>query len=419
MHGRDRSQSIWNSHRRRVPVLVIGLVLGLVLGLLPLRAAQAPDEVRAIWVLRTSLTSADIIRRMVRAAQAAGFNTLMVQVRGRGDAYFRSTLEPRPAGLAAQPSFDPLDTVLSAAHDAGLKVHAWVSVNLVSSATELPADRTHVIYRHPEWLMVPRQLVDEMAGLSPGSPEYLGKLARWTRTQSSDIEGLYVSPILPGAADHTVAVIADLAARYPIDGVHLDYARYPNDDFDYSAPALSAFRESVLPRLSGPERQRLDERAVIDRTIYADMFPAGWREFRLSRLNALVMKVRTTLRATRPGTILSAAVFPVAEVSRQRLQDWQTWLDHDLIDILCPMAYTPDATIFRQQVQAARELAGLHPVWVGIGAYRLSSAQTIENILAARSLGANGIILFSYDSLTSPPNGSEYLSEVARAAFEQ
>ena len=58
-------------------------------------------------------------------------------------------------------------------------------------------------------------------------------------------------------------------------------------------------------------------------------------------------------------------------------------------------------------------------MWVGIGAYRLSSSQTIENIQIARRLGASGIVLFSYDSLITPPGGTDYLSEVGRAAFIQ
>ena len=48
--------------------------------------AAAPEQTRALWVTRTTLTSADSIKQMVTAAQAGGFNTLLVQVRGRGDA---------------------------------------------------------------------------------------------------------------------------------------------------------------------------------------------------------------------------------------------------------------------------------------------------------------------------------------------
>ena len=77
------------------------------------------------------------------------------QVRGRADAaraggstravsaprhvYYARGLEPRPPALAAQPGFDPLAVTIARAHDAGLQVHAWVNVNLVAGAGELPA----------------------------------------------------------------------------------------------------------------------------------------------------------------------------------------------------------------------------------------------------------------------------------------
>jgi hypothetical protein len=83
------------------------------------------------------------------------------------------------------------------------------------------------------------------------------------------------------------------------------------------------------------------------------------------------------------------------------------------------MAYTTDATTFIAQVAAARTVAGRHPLWAGIGAFRLSSSQIVDNVQAARRLGVGGVILFSYDSLTGPTRGPEYLAEVGRAAFMQ
>src|SRR5262249_35038434 len=112
----------------------------------------SPVETRALWVLRSSLTSPASIGTLVRTAREQGFNTLLVQVRGRGDAYYKSALEPRAADLSRQPaSFDPLATVLAAARQAGIRVHAWVSVDLVSSAVDLPASPDHLVYKHPEW----------------------------------------------------------------------------------------------------------------------------------------------------------------------------------------------------------------------------------------------------------------------------
>src|SRR5262249_9766377 len=118
--------------------------------------AYARDEVRALWVVRTSLTSPQAIDAMVGAAQQSGFNTLLGPVRGRGDSFFLNGIEPRPPALTSQPSFDPLAETIAKAHARGLAVHAWINVNLVAG-TDVPASRAHVAYRHPEWLMVPRQ----------------------------------------------------------------------------------------------------------------------------------------------------------------------------------------------------------------------------------------------------------------------
>src|SRR5215204_2907124 len=123
-----------------LPPFVCGLALLIVAMTAPFKAA-APEQTRALWVTRATLASPESIKQMVAAAEAGGFNTLLVQVRGRGDAYYGSTIEPRAPELAGKPSFDPLATVIADAHAAGLQVHAWVAVNLVSSSVSLPASR--------------------------------------------------------------------------------------------------------------------------------------------------------------------------------------------------------------------------------------------------------------------------------------
>jgi uncharacterized lipoprotein YddW (UPF0748 family) len=385
--------------------------------LLPL---HAQDEVRALWVVRTSLTSPAAIETMVSAAKAGGFNTLLVQIRGRGDAYYQRGLEPRAPALAGQPAFDPLALAIARAHRAGLRVHAWVNVNLVAGVGELPSGRDHVVYRHPEWLMVPRALAEDLVTVAPRSPEYLGRLSRYVRSQSSEIEGLYLSPISGAAAEYTVGVVRDIAERYPIDGIHLDYVRYPNEEFDYSRDSLAAFRQNVLPDLTPADRRRYEARLAAEPLIYTLAFPERWRAFRTGRLTAMVADLRRTLKAVRPGALVSAAVAPDrAEAAARRFQEWGAWLDRDLIDVLCPMAYTTDSAVFASQVAAARQVAGRHPLWAGIGAYRLSSSQISENVQTARRLGVEGVILFSYDTLTDPSRGPGYLNQVARAAFGQ
>ena len=355
---------------------------------------------------------------MVAAARAGGFNTLLVQVRGRGDAYYRSTLEPRAAELAAHPGFDPLGVTIAEAHAAGLRVHAWIAVNLISSAATLPSSREHIVYRNPEWLMVPRPLVTELRNIDTRSPEYVGRLARWSRQHAEEIEGLYASPIHPAAATHVAAVVKELVTAYPLDGVHLDYVRFPGDDFDFSRGALQHFKLSVQPDLTPAELRTLTAREALDPLAYPNFFPERWKAFRRSRLTALVMRLRTAVKAARPDAILSAAVIPDAsEAYQSRLQDWRTWLDQSLIDVLCPMAYTVDPLAFEAQVELARDYAGGRPVWTGIGAYRLPSATTLQFIAAARRLGTAGVILFSYDALTAPPYTATTVTDIGRAAF--
>ena len=380
--------------------------------------AAAPEQTRALWITRTTLTSPESIKQMVAAAQAGGFNTLLVQVRGRGDAYYSGTIEPRAAELTGKPSFDPLATVLADAHAAGLKVHAWVAVNLVSSSVSLPASRDHVIYRAPEWLMVPRELAAEMRKIDLRSPAYVGRLARWTRAHSSIVEGLYTSPLHPAAQDHAAAVIGEIAAKYPIDGVHLDYVRFPNEEFDYSPGAMEQFKTAIAADLNDREKREAAARELIDPAAYPNLFPERWSDFRRSRLTSLIIKIRTAVKTARPGTLVSAAVVPDAQMAfTSRMQDWRGWIDQSLLDVICPMAYTAESEIFQKQIAAARAYAGSRPVWAGIGAYQLSPAQTLAHIAAANKLGVAGIILFSYESLAAPPNSADSVSELGRAAF--
>lgn len=385
------------------------------------RKVDAPAaEIRALWVLRTSLTSLERIAALVREARESGFNTLFVQIRGRGDAYYRDAIEPIPPDLLRQPKdFDPLAAVIEAAHGAGIRVHAWVNINLVSSAVALPSPREHLVHRHPEWLMVPRDIAQELAVIPVQSPAYLGKLARWTREQSANVEGIYSSPVIPAAAAHTEAVVRDIVRRYNVDGVHFDYARYPSERFDYSRGAIAEFRNSLRARIPSQRRAALDAEERVDLFAYPDAFPAEWRNFRIGRMTTLMTRLRTIVKGQRPGTVVSVAAAPdLPEALTRRLQDWGAWLADGVVDAVAPMAYTQEPARFAEQIAAAREAAGSRAVWAGIGAYRLSPQETIANIRTARKLGAEGIVLFSYDSLINPSQSVPgYLATVGSAVF--
>ena len=80
------------------------------------------------------------------------------------------------------------------------------------------------------------------------------------------------------------------------------------------------------------------------------------------------------------------------------------------------MAYTPEPRRFADQIAAARDIVGGKGIWAGIGAYRLTAEQTVENIHTARRLGTAGIVIFSYDSLIDPKQtNSGYLAAIGRS----
>ncbi len=405
------------THRRLLHRLPVILAILFVVLLAPRASA---DDVRALWVVRTTLTSPESIDAMVAAASDGGFDTLLVQVRGRGDAYFTGGLEPRPGSLASQPaSFDPLAHTLARAHAAGLRVHAWMNVNLIAGMSELPAVDGHVVAEHPEWLMVPRDLSRTLADLDPSDPAYVSQLAEWVQSRPNEVEGLYLSPLTNESVAYTVTIFADVARRYDIDGIHLDYARYPGQAFDYSRSAMDAFRASLLSDIDGDERARLDDRRDDEPTVYADMFPERWNTFRRERQTTLVARIRAAVKSARSDVVFSAAVFPNASEAREhRFQDWPAWLDGGVLDVVCPMIYTTDADTFSAQVNAVRAFAPRDVVWSGIGAYRLSPSEVVGRIRLAHSLDVGGVVLFSYDSLAETSLGPSQVTDIGRAAFD-
>lgn len=342
---------------------------------------STPGELRGVWVVRTALATPESADAVVDDAARAGMNALFVQVRGRGDALYRSALAPRSEVLRGQPAdFDPLARVLARARARGLEVHAWVNVLLVGGFG-VPLPRGHVAALHPEWLMVPRTVAGIALDTRPSSLPALVESAR-----DPDVEGLYLSPSSPGAAGHLETMVRELLSRYAVDGLHLDFIRYPGRDYDYSRAALAAFRARRGRGwlLEGPE---------------AD--PDGWAEHRRAALDALVSRLARAARAVRPTLTISAAVVPEPVAMREKGQEWPRWLHAGLIDAACPMAYTPDTALFRDQIAALRERVGPKAaLWAGIGAYRLDEASVVEKVLASRAVGASGVVLFSSDALS-------------------
>ncbi len=293
---------------------------------------------KAIWVVRDKITSKSAIDDLMADATTRGIHDVVAQVRGRGDAYFRSSLEPRAEGLKPD-EFDPLAHLVRAGAAVGVRVHAWANVFFVWSSAQgaLPSSKDHLVHRHPDWL------------LRPGGVKYLDPVG------GTDWEGIYTDPASAAAREHILAVFVDIAKRYRVEGFHYDYVRYPQVSY-----------------ASSP-----DDHAAV---------------------TALVREGALRLRAARPGVVISAAVFPDPDVARDRvLQRWPEWARAGWIDLLCPMAYRRDTAEVGRLLAKARAAAPRTRMWGGLMAYAGERTLLGDQVRAAREAGCEGAILFAYD----------------------
>lgn len=380
------------------------------------------DEVRALWVVRFTMTSEEAVRTMVDEAQRAGINTLLVQIRGRADAFYSSDLEPRGESMSGPADFDPLALVIEEAHARGMAVHAWVNTHLVWGPAALPRDETHLVRARPDWLAVPRALGREMVAIDPFDPRYVQRLVRYAEQNPGTVEGVYTSPSHPEVQDRVHAVWVDLATRYDLDGIHYDYIRFPSGEYDYSIGALERFRLWARSVLAVDRFEELDAEYASNLYAFVEGERALWDDFRREQVTRLVERIRRDVKSIRPRLVISAAVIADADVAwGDRFQDWRGWLESGLIDIAVPMAYTPDRARFQRLVRVAREAAGSSArVWAGIGAYMNTTESTIGMIDIARIEGAGGVVLFSYDWAVGEGRGDPndpLLRRIGRARF--
>lgn len=377
-----------------------------------------------MWVVRTTLTSPDKIRQMINSAADNGFNTLIVQIRGRGDAYYKSQVEPRAVELKDQPpEFDPFAFTLSEAHQRGLKVHAWLNTSLLANLDALPTDPGHVYNKHPEWLAVPKPVARELFQMSPDDAAYRQKIVEWSKANRAELEGVYTGPANPKVREHIYRIWMDVLKRYPVDGLHFDYVRFASPDFDFSRTSLGQFEKWLRAQLTKDEQRELKASLKEDPLAAVEKFPSKFADFQRAQVTTLVERIYRAVKKRRPGVLVSASVFANDENAyTRRFQDWRRWLQLGILDVACPMAYSPDTAVFKKQIEVAVTTAhaAKRGVWAGIGAYRIPSESAVEKINVARALSTEGFILFSYDFTAKPselnPDGA-YLERIRRAAF--
>ena len=366
--------------------------------------AEPTTEGRALWVNRFEYNSPADIAEIAARAALGNFNIIYFQVRGQGDAYYRSDLEPCAIRLCGSlgngyPPFDPLAVALREAHARGIQLHAWLNALpgwasprarnaafcglLVESRPGFPR---HMLLAHPEWVMTARD----------GTP-----MDCYT---SQEVEYAYVSPGIPAVRTHLARVAADVVRRYPVDGVHLDRIRYPGPQWSYDAPTLDGFRARYgrSPHV-GPDPE--------------------WAAFRRRQLDAMVKAVFDSVVDVRPEVAVSAAVWPIHDRTAfgwpsssgvgQFFQDARAWATGGYVDVVAPMAYfTINEVYCSYQLPNGRtnpdwaclldeHRAALGPtraqLYIGIWA-DYGGDEVARQVRLGRAKGAHGFAVYSYSA---------------------
>jgi uncharacterized lipoprotein YddW (UPF0748 family) len=298
-----------------------------------------------------------------------------------------------------------------------------MNMHLVASPVRTPSDPRHVFWAHPEYLAVPRSLSTALFNLNPADPRYREALVEHARANASEVEGIYTNPSHPAVQAHLALLVRELLDGYQVDGVHLDYIRYPSAEYDYSRASLEAFRIWIRDRIGGAGTREIEARWPGTPLIYVNAFPALWDDFRRGEISKTVERIFVEAKAYRSDLTVSAAVFANADDAyRSRFQEWENWLRWGIVDVVVPMAYTADSRVYREQILRA---AAHDPrrVWAGVGIYQNTFSGAVEKAQTARGMGVGGVSLFSYDWAVSAEGlraaSGEYLPAVARELWGQ
>lgn len=329
------------------------------------------------------MTPARIVRCVDEAAEA-GINVLFVQVRGKGDAWYESDLEPHAELLDSLTfddgtPFDPLDVLIRRAHARGIQVHAWLNVYMIWNGAGDPGSRRHVLWSHPDWVAM------DAKGrlLSAYSPDEMRRVR---------IEGVFLASGHPDVQRHLRRVAREVAERYPVDGIHLDYIRNPLVDVGYDRATRAAFaaEKGVDPWKLARNPEALAMRFGRDGLA---SLQADWNDWRAGQVTRLVRMIRADLDSLPRPLALSAAVFPNCRSAQRDVgQDWMTWCRESLLDLVVPMMYSPDTgTVMNQLRLAQRDLPLDVVLYCGLAVYNQPLESVVTSALQVQKAGADGV----------------------------
>jgi len=277
------------------------------------RGAWVATVANIDWPSKRGLSTAEQqaeARAMLDVAAALKLNALIFQVRTGADALYDSKLEPwseyltGTQGQAPEPFYDPLAFWVAEAHARGIELHAWLNpFRARQSAAKSAEAPTHVSKTHPEWV---KAYGDQ----------------------------LWIDPGEPAAADHTLAVVRDLIARYDLDAIHID-------DYFYPYPVTDPATKQEIDFPDEPSWQRYLQSG-------GTLLRADWRR---SNVDQLIARMYEASRELKPWLRFGISPFGLPKPALRPegisgfsqydklYADVEHWMAQGWLDYLVPQLY--------------------------------------------------------------------------------
>jgi len=353
----------------------IKFYLKLLLSILPLLSptliAQTERETRAVWVATNfkldwpppifdGEKQKQSLIQIFDDIKSKNLNTVFFQAYSNGTALFHSAYEPFSPYITGTvngaASYDPLKFAIDLAHQRGLEIHAWANIFKCFNGTEtnILNDPNHISKRKLEWV-----------------------IEDYRDNQNS----FWLDPGLPEVREYIAGMLAEMVGKYDLDGVQLDYIRYPGKNFDDHA-SYEKYGNGIP----------LDD----------------WRRNNITDAVALIYK---KIKAVKHFVKVGAAPIGIYkndngingwEGLTEVYQDSREWLKRGIVDYLAPQIYwgIDDKPQFDIIAKEWTENSFGRNIVLGIAAYKKNVKNDLDRMIKfARVINADGVSFFRYGSI--------------------
>ncbi|MFM6153872.1 MAG: glycoside hydrolase family 10 protein, partial [Sphaerospermopsis kisseleviana] len=195
--------------------------------------------------------------------------------------------------------------------------------------------------------------------------------------------------------EYLLSILNEISINYQVDGIHLDYIRYPFQDpfvgctYGYGKAAREQFKQQtgIDPLNISPSQRDLWQK---------------WTVFRTQQVDSFVAELSERLRQKRKNLISSVAVFPLPEYERiQKIQQhWEVWARKGDIDLVVPMTYALDTPRFQRLAKPwiTSTKLGTTLLVPGIRLLSLSNIGAFDQLQLIRDLPTSGYALFAAEN---------------------